>query len=126
MYKAPSDEFCAEILLASVKAINYWCEVVSATDTADNSYSRLEILETAEDPPKHHTVTLDTVRKGIDKMMKDLPGDDDKARVNPAPNFWQLRAWLEMSLQDGDTIMIDDFVADAIVQLGLFGEAVYG
>lgn len=124
-----SDEFCADVLFtAAAGGISYWCEVTAHTMTADSGYSRIEILEMPEldQSPAHHTVTCDTIRKGCKIMMETLPEDGDKSGSSlSVANFWQLRAWLEMSIQDGNAIMVDADVADTIVQLGLFEETVY-
>lgn len=126
MYEV-SDKFAAEILTQGATAIGYWCEVVIKSETADDFYSKLEIIETADEDGRHHTVDLTVVRTGIERMMKILPEDQkDVPSKGLVANFWQLRQWLEMSIQDDDTVMVDSDVADCIIQLGLYNELVYG
>lgn len=62
-----------------------------------------------------HEVNVDTIRKGIQLII------DGNTDVNA-----RIIGYIVMALAEGDLGMIDSDALDVIVQVGLFGDTVYG
>jgi len=115
-------EFLAEILDTCESEIQSWCEIISSTRTEQPEYRRIEILHDGK------AITLDhsTVLTGINRLLKDYNPRVHKGGMNlVVPTFGQICEWLIMSINDGDTSMVDADVADAIIQYGVLGSMEY-
>lgn len=63
-------------------------------------------------------VSWETLRKGMQHIL-----DSDYSH---AEAYRKLQGYIRDAVIDGDTSMLDAYAVDSIVQIGLFGEEVYG
>lgn len=117
-----SEQLLADILMiASKNAIDGWCDVVVFVQTEDPIYCRMEIIELEDEKP--HTISCETILLGMQKIVDmELP---PPIRGNLITTLSQIREWIVVSIMNEDATMIDDYVADAIIQQALFGEQLY-
>ena len=113
------EEAYEDILVTAVEGgINYWFSVARWNGSKAVGYD----MDADEDKPAKHTITVATVRKGLNLLAKGKGWHPTK----PAPQWWKDK-WREAyegcATCDWD---YDAGDADAIVQVGLFGEVVYG
>lgn len=108
-------EFLTGILSTAAEGgINYWAGVGAYKWDGPATLRRIELVELEEDPndPKHqHTVTLDTIERGLGLLRQVAPAKKDLFLADQT---------------DGQCGDFDAADADAIVQVALFGELVYG
>lgn len=117
-------ELLADIMhIAMLDSIDAWADIVAFTQTEDPAMYKMELIETADDPPRHHTVTGATIILGMQRIIDlELP---DPMPNNIVTTLSQIRAWIIGSVADGDASMIDAHCADAIIQYALFNDQVY-
>jgi hypothetical protein len=119
-----SDMLADVMRIATFQSIDGWADVISFTQTEDPSLSRMEIIETADNPPRHHQVTIETIIAGMQRIIDmELPAPIPGNIIIGLP---QIRQWIITSIKDGDATMIDAYCADAIIQYGLFNNNPYG
>jgi hypothetical protein len=130
---AERESFLADIVTTAVEGgINYWARVSGyrwhSPDMADgggsaepspagggNAYCTVHEMGDEEEPIAEHKLTIDTIAHAFTVAR------DPDVKINPG-----YRAKLiELSL-GGDDVDYDAGDADNLVQLGLFGELVYG
>lgn len=117
------EEAYEDILVTAVEGgINYWCSVVRWDGSKAVGYE----IEASEDKPVKHTITVATVRKGINILAKGGGYDAPYGQPKETPQWWKDK-WREAyegcATLDWDYDAAD---ADVIVQVGLYGEVVYG
>ena len=108
-------EFLTGILCTAAEGgINYWAGVGTYKWDGPAGLRQIQLVEREEDPkdPKgQHTVTLKTIEKGLGLIRAVAPNRQDLFLADQTDG------------EDGDFDAAD---ADAIVQIALFGELVYG
>jgi hypothetical protein len=111
-----TDEECYDVMTTAVESgyygIGYWAEVIQEL-SRDEQLNITEFIcsvdENEDGNYTHYTVTPETIRKGVNKILE--------------PDF-EIRADLVQSLfPEWD---IDSESADCIIQAGLFGELKFG
>jgi len=110
------DQFYFEIMITALEGGVDWAlgvEDVVRRGTGAGAYYESYVL--MEEDGRRHSVTPKTIRDGIKKMLS--PG----FRINK-----DLRSALFRANIEGDSGEIDSDLADYIVQVGLFGELIYG
>jgi hypothetical protein len=111
--------FLAEILITAVETgIDYWADISEYHWHDDGEHTRATAKvkpSEANGPAAWHSLTVETIEKGIAKVKE--------------PGF-QINDTLRRDILGGDTDneagLIDADGADVIVQAALFGEIVYG
>jgi hypothetical protein len=109
--------------IASSDAIDGWADVITFMQTEDPRYYKMEIAETADDPPRIHTVTPAIIALGMERII--ALEMDPPVPGNAITTLSQIREWIMVSIKDDDAVMIDDYCANAIVQYGLFNNTPY-
>lgn len=113
------------MMISTLNSIDAWADIVTFTQTEDPSMYKMEIIETADNPPRHHTVTCATILLGMQRIIDlELP-NPVRRHIDGVTTMSQIRAWTITSVADGDATMIDAYCADAIIQFALFNEQVY-
>lgn len=103
---------------AAEGGIDYWCDWVRSSRTAPNAeYLALHGCRDAETGERVQDITLDMVRLGMRRIA------DGEQSVTVSSHT---RAAVVSALGDPGSADIDAEAADCIVQVGLFGEIVYG
>ena len=113
-------EFLIDILnTAAEGGVNYWANVRGYRwDLTKHPIENIGMeIQDIEAEPDHtwHTVNLDTIDAGIDRILtEEVPYLSD-----------DMRRCIEDSVGDLDASNLDADAADTIVQVALFGEVVY-
>jgi hypothetical protein len=112
-------EFLSDIVITAVEGgIGYWSTVeryafVLDEYSADN-HTSATILETGDgDISVQHEVTIETIARGLARVREDHH------------KFGNRSTWVAAD-RENDAGEFDSCDADALVQLGLFGEVRYG
>ncbi len=112
-----SDEAVKDILvIAAEGGINYWCIGMLHRYPRESRQFKVREQEPSEgDACKEFDITADTVKRGITAILT-------------KPYKTDVRMVLEVlhMLVEDDAGVIDADGADAIIQMGCFGELVYG
>jgi len=120
--RTPRLEAYEDILVTAVEGgINYWFSVARWDGSKAVGYE-----DDGEDKPAKHTITVATVRKGINILAKGGGYDAARGRYEETPQWWKDK-WREA--YEGCATLDWDYDAgdaDVIIQVGLLGEVVYG
>lgn len=119
--------FLAGVITTAVEGgINYWAATreyrwgseKGLFKFGEGEYASVEIQDLESElewKEPWHKVTVDTIARGINKIL--------------SPDFQindEIRQWIRDDNRDNDGCMIDSTAADCIVQAALFGRLVYG
>jgi hypothetical protein len=116
--KNKRDGLLFDIVVTAVEGgVNYWAQVMDYRWSDDGEYYAFAHLQDCEDD-KIYTLDFKLIRKGLALIC------NPKNRT-PDMNPEILKAILAAN-RTNDAIDIDSECADVIVQVGLFGEIVYG
>jgi len=119
--KKVSLEFLQDILDRAVPQIGYWAEILVQHKTVDGEYSSLDVVVN-DGNSTHRKIDLETVQRGIERMLREYnPRIHEIFITLSTPSFGQICEWLITSINDGDTTMVDEDVADAVLQYGALG-----
>ena len=106
------------IITAAVEGgIGYWSDTITCKWTEGPEHTTATVLEIGdgdENPPAH-VITLDTIVKGIRRILSGSVKIDN-----------QIHGYVALAVAENDAGFIDSVAADCIVQAGLFDELVYG
>ena len=120
-------EFLTDIFVTAIETgVNYWANVANyrlgpstmqVSDVSELTQARAQVRNfAAKDGTPWHQVNLETIETGIDKIKTDK-------NIEYLSDYF--RELVEDAEADLDATNIDSTVADAIVQIGLFGKLVY-
>ncbi len=105
-------EFLADILCTAVEGgINYWAAISGVQRNENLGVVCCSVKDAEDDEDEWHDVSTDTIIKGIELY---LSNNDNMTR----------RLYQELLSGNSADYDVDD--ADLLVQLGLFGNIVYG
>lgn len=117
------EQFLSDVIVTAVEGgIGYWSTClqyqwesnVVVTDFQQHGGGTRATIS-PEDTDAIHTITPDTIEKGIVRIIS------GEAALNE-----RTRRIIAVANRDNDASYIDSDAADAIVQAGLFGKLVYG
>jgi hypothetical protein len=105
------EQLLKDIVITAVEGgINYWAAVANY----DPDEGRVLVYDQEEDDGEEHQVDLDTIRTAIAAV---------KSNPQIAPRFI---GQVNQMLDADPELDFDADTADALLQIGLFGEVVYG
>jgi len=114
------DAVAYDVLVTAIEGgINYWAELVEdiargKDENGNSTYGTVQIAD-AENEDEAHILTIATIKTGIQRILS----APRKCRADIAQDVL-------IACLDCDAGQIDADGADAIVQMGLFNEIVYG
>lgn len=104
------------LITASEGGINYWADVLKVEDEGEDRMAIFLAMRANEDEEPRFKVDHETVVRGIQRLL------DGSVRVDS-----QIRGYLSRAVAERDDAGdVDAYVADCIVQAGIFNELVYG
>ena len=105
-------EFLADILCTAIEGgINYWAAIKDVQRNEELGVVSCSLKDAEDDEDEWHDVSTDTIIKGIELYLSNRD------------NFTK-RLYQELLTGNAADYDVDD--ADLLVQLGLFGNIVYG
>jgi len=108
------EEFLADVMTTAVEGgIGYWSRVRGYKWDCPPAEATVEVQSI--DDRKWAVVTIGTIAKGIGKVFR------DEVKINP-----ELRKRIIRASVQNDAGELDASDADAVLQVGIFGEVVYG
>ena len=123
------DETLCDVFTTALEGgIGYWsrCSLYHWSDDAGNQVRdfKAEITETDDDEDRQTEWVIDrkVISQGIDRLYRYLRGLSQEGTVNQ----YQWQAIKDLYHAKYDDADYDADTADMIVQMGLFGELVYG
>lgn len=112
----PREQLCADILCTAAEGgIGYWCIWASTRRTKQHDYLELIGVRDCEDGTRFDNITRGVVELGLFRIAE---GHIEISRY--------MVGLCKSALADPLSADIDANTADIIVQVGLFGEIVYG
>lgn len=115
-YKHERDEFLRDVMdIALSGGIDYWCAVLSQVVSIVRDPSDAFAKVKPWDDPEVYRIDIEVIQRGLDAIVS------GSAEVNR-----EIAAAIIEAQVNLDSTDIDADAADCIVQVGLFGEVVYG
>lgn len=111
----PTDTMLQDVFTTALEGgIGYWSQALTYHWSDEKPSEFFADIVDVEDDDQEWHIDISVIRRGLDLMLGDLPQSD-----------YQRHAVLDLGygFEDAD---YDADTADAIVQMGLFGELVYG
>jgi hypothetical protein len=124
-----TDQFVHDIFVTALEGgINYWAGIRSyhwtndRGETPDLAGFYAKLFDVDNDNRKL-TINRETIVRGLRTMLHGRPGAGKVRGVAPTGT---MRGMVAAAVVEQDAGLIDASLADCIVQMGLFGELVYG
>tara|TARA_R110002020_G_scaffold4537_1_gene19766 strand:- start:40 stop:456 length:417 start_codon:yes stop_codon:yes gene_type:complete len=116
--------------------INYWADVTAYKHSINDWFATIETEDVTEDAREDEWCSLrideKTILKGIKLFAKETDFDRENKNIHPDSDHANLsRICVQLVNPYGPVTELDFFDydcldADAVVQMGLFGEVIYG
>lgn len=142
---AERTQFLADVLTTAIEGgVNYWATITNYSVSLGHAENTTATLtETMEDAPSGaasytpaiHTVTIDTIARGVNLIAKSTPNklvnglpDTNYSAEHGGIRYLSpgTRSAVIAASRINDAGELDASDADAIVQVALFGEVTYG
>lgn len=123
---AERTEFLSDVLTTAVEGgINYWAQVSGYRWNCPPAERGVTVHDVVGDdiPPEGRRVTLDDIARAVNAIAKAPLSDPEPVALGL---HRQYRRQVVEASRENDAGDIDAGLADAIVQVAVFGEVIYG
>jgi hypothetical protein len=121
----PREQAIADLFCTALEGgIGYWstCSVYKWSDGNGNQINefRAVVQDVEDDEGTEYVIDRFVIQRGMNRLYKHLQGLGDEA------NRYQLKACRDFAFGKFDDLDADADTGDMVVQMGLFGEIIYG